>query len=454
MHNIRSLFLLLFSISIFAQDEPVYDEKDFETFQRFYEKQLKSNKGNENILVLPGVIANRQAKTITIDALATGLDENAPMEYYLVSTIGKEYEALTTSHLKASDLEAAFTFLGISKGDLTDYANLRFWPYGQNISITLAQKSDGKFEPLTSYAYNGQTQTSPVNKWFIYTGSTLTKTQKVNYNAANDTGDLISTYNSDTTMIDVPLQRPKSATYGNISPNIENQLKRKEHVLIRIQLPRIKSTLHKYKLYIQLSDIKTNIHQASYKIIDQDGREKKIDQFHLLLESLYKKLERKELIYMNIVYPAKGSRLALTEISKILVKLADEEYIKMNGLADQLYPKAFLTIPEWTMPTERIIQPVEIVIPPKGEVMRFRYFNEKYDDEGEKILTEETYNFKSLAELNKIMLKRKLWETDTVLFYTDQSIPYEVYQMLYNGIRKRFNNTYVFDIKEFKELNK
>src|SRR5690606_20881817 len=86
---------------------------------------------DEDLLIRPGLIANRKLRTIQLEAWGTGLREPSPVEFWITTAAGKSYEALTVCAASAEDLKAAAEFIGMPEGRVTDRRHLWFQPRGE-----------------------------------------------------------------------------------------------------------------------------------------------------------------------------------------------------------------------------------------------------------------------------------------------------------------------------------
>ena len=119
-----------------------------------YEADRRRHADNPDMLVLPGLLADRRARTVTIRARATGLPRGEPMEFFLIpADSGKDYEALAVAFVKPSDVDRAIRFIGLTPGRPINYAQQRFWAKGPRLSIHYewdqpAAEEGGKPQPV------------------------------------------------------------------------------------------------------------------------------------------------------------------------------------------------------------------------------------------------------------------------------------------------------------------
>lgn len=95
-------------------------------------------KGSPDVLLLPGLLADRRAQQITCHAEATGIHHTEPVEFFLVSPeSGHDYEAMAVALVKPGDVRKGLEFIGMTPGECVDFTQLHFWPKGERVVVTL-----------------------------------------------------------------------------------------------------------------------------------------------------------------------------------------------------------------------------------------------------------------------------------------------------------------------------
>jgi hypothetical protein len=86
---------------------------------------------NPDILVLPGLVADRRGKHVDLMIESTGLGANEACEYLLVGPGSDHaYEALLWSFASPADIHTALRFIGMPTGSPFDPSSLRYWSKG------------------------------------------------------------------------------------------------------------------------------------------------------------------------------------------------------------------------------------------------------------------------------------------------------------------------------------
>ncbi|MDE0837441.1 MAG: hypothetical protein OSB41_00150 [Kiritimatiellae bacterium] len=193
---------------------------------------------SSHVLVLPGLIADRETREVRFLAEATGVGANEIIEFMVVGPgSSHDYESLAVSFAKASDLNEALRFVGMPAGRAVNYADLAFWPKGERVIVHVS--------PLDSPTNNAAAWADPVRienliwlkekgqpmnaSGLVFTGSRMVPAPDGGTNMlfAADTTDpraIISTYNEPQTLLDVPFQAGKGSVYAN-------QIMRESHAM-------------------------------------------------------------------------------------------------------------------------------------------------------------------------------------------------------------------------------
>ena len=100
-----------------------------------YVANQKKYADNEDVLVLPGLVAKRQEGRVEILIESTGVTSGDATEFLVVYTESSHgYETLFWSHAKPSDIHRALEFIGLRAGGASNPAALRFWSKGARIN--------------------------------------------------------------------------------------------------------------------------------------------------------------------------------------------------------------------------------------------------------------------------------------------------------------------------------
>lgn len=199
---------------------------------------------NTNVLLRPGLIADRTSRTVRLSAESTELDRNDPVEFLLITIdSGKDYEALAVSFASAADIHQALEFIGLKPGLCVNQATLRFWPKGDRVRVTFRYRNPrvpdtprpepNRHSPEPKAFIEVQAEQlvldSRTGKTLPETGFVFTGSERVPapgngtglvYSAdAFSPGSIISIYNDPSTVLDVPRRTAQQEVYARQVPN-------------------------------------------------------------------------------------------------------------------------------------------------------------------------------------------------------------------------------------------
>ena len=207
--------------------------------KKTYEANLAKYGKSADMLVRPGLLANRQEKWVRIAAEATGLTSGDPMEFWLISDeSGHDYEAVAVSFARPSDVHKALVFIGVNPGWPVAYSRFRFWPKGERALVTYEWDSPGAAGANAATRQRARAEQLIVDRkthrplplaGLTFTGSfwdALPDHPDQTGYAADfiDPNTIASDFNDPTTVLDVPRQADKSAVYSQQTWNPDFKL--------------------------------------------------------------------------------------------------------------------------------------------------------------------------------------------------------------------------------------
>lgn len=202
--------------------------------------------GEEDVLRLPHLVANRVAKRIEIDAITTEVKESDILEFLLISRpSGHAYESLAVSEVKPGDVQKALKFIGMEPGHGVNPAKLQFWPKGERavVSVILKNAPEGtKPTRVERLVLNERTKAPIPDTGFVFIGSRMIperefsghpklgtrevkETGKMLFAAdAREPNSIIANYNESDSIFDVPRVAVKSDVYRSQVANPDTML--------------------------------------------------------------------------------------------------------------------------------------------------------------------------------------------------------------------------------------
>ena len=228
-------FLVFFTAPVLAQDEtpfkikPQGHEQNKQEAVRAYERNLKKHAGDTNILVRPGLVADKKDRRVEVMVERTGLQPNAPCEFTVIDeTSDHGYEALLISFAKPSEVHRALQFIGAEPGESFDPASLRHWPKGEPFVLSIV-RTNGPALRLEQLLLDRRTGKTLREEGFLFTGSRMLPSPEDAHKqvyAADEyqPKSIVALFNSTYSVLEVPYSAAKEAVYQNTSINPEHSL--------------------------------------------------------------------------------------------------------------------------------------------------------------------------------------------------------------------------------------
>ena len=189
---------------------------------------LKQSVGHSNLLVLPGLVADKARRRVEVMVESTQLGPNAACEFTIVSeTSDHAYEALLIAFAQPSAVDRALHFIGLEPGESFDPGSLRFWAKGERVVLSLLWTSGPavRLEKLLVDRRTGQTLRED---GFMFTGSRMVPSirnprQPVYAADEYQPKAIVSLFNSTYSVLEVPYAASKDAVYQNtiVNPALE-----------------------------------------------------------------------------------------------------------------------------------------------------------------------------------------------------------------------------------------
>ena len=200
---------------------------------------LKRHASDPEILVLPGLVADRSRRRVEVMVERTRLAPESPCEFTVIAeTSDHAYEALLVAFAKPSDVHRALQFIGIEPGAPFDPDGNRFWARGEPCVLRVAGSNQPPLR-LEQLLLDRRTGKTLREEGFLFTGSLKTPAigdSQAGVYAADEyqPKSIVSLFNSSHSVLQVPYVAPKSDVYQNTIINPEHELP--EGVLLTLVL--------------------------------------------------------------------------------------------------------------------------------------------------------------------------------------------------------------------------
>jgi hypothetical protein len=230
--------LLCVASVLVCQSLPAADEEEIRTANlevaaQWHAANTRAAETAPHLTVLPRVLVDTTAKTVSFYAEATGIAVSEPVEFFLIGEkSGNAYEALAVALAEPGDIAAGLRLLGLPEGRSANPEATRFWPKGERVIMTFNGR---RAEELLLDARTGKPLPS---RGLVYTGSQRIPSEK------GSTPELAaqvrppfaiaSNYNEPDSILDVPWQAPQSAVYSHQAQNPEFLFPAGERILVVI----------------------------------------------------------------------------------------------------------------------------------------------------------------------------------------------------------------------------
>lgn len=363
--TLLSALLFITLSSVMADDLDPAQKANRETVAKELDARKAMFQADSRKLVLPGLLADADARTIELAVEATGISKNAIVEFFLIGEgSGHDYESLFTSLATAKDLDAALKFVGMKPGRNAFAMPLSFWPRGERVRAAL-KLADGSERALESMVFDKGVETAGSTlpeTGFVYCGSGESRIEKGQLAADFDGPcSILSTYNEPTTLLDVPRRASQNEVYEQFLANPDASMK--------------KFSLHRLVLRpeARATEQGPRVRDFAYTIgADGNGgltfqEANAVDAAPMPLGDTAKLVEKLKAFakdhdaFVTLDWTDAVPCGAAADFAKLLSVIDAEDCIRVEAPKDgQLYYRAFLPQTEWRDRAERPTQPCEL----------------------------------------------------------------------------------------------
>lgn len=330
-------------------------------------KAMEKHKDNKDMLVLPGLTADRKARRVEVLAEPTGLQAEEIVEFLLVDQSSSHgYEAMLWSFAKPSDVHKALEFIGLKPGQPYNPNAMRFWASGDKVMVSVVPGEGDEQVPIERLILNEEENETLPEEGFIFSGSGTVIAKdgsgKKSYIADIwDPKSVASVYNEPSAVLDVPRQAAKDALYGKQVVNPEFRLSGGRLVKIIMEpgdTNGVPAALN-FELAIGMSADGTNL---SFRLT---GDEKKplieASEMRQVLEKILAMGKDKAAPFVKVLF---NDAIKVGDVSKACIPLAMMETMGMMRIEPPaeggLYYRAFVPEQSWRDPEGRPSQPWEL----------------------------------------------------------------------------------------------
>ena len=331
-----------------------------------YEANLAAHSKDPDKLVLPGLLADRQARRVEVLAECTGLSANEAAEFLLIDQGGSHgYEAMLWSMARPSDVDRALEFIGLRRGASVNPAVPRIWSDGDRVQLTVLPP-DGKRFPIEQLILDIQTEKTLPEEGFVFAGSVTVPSTDGKEPAAYaadvyDPRSLASIYNESTSVLDVPRRVDKGEAYGRQVVNPDHAFAGGTLLTVVMTPARIPGAPDAPSLRLHLEAVPKST-GVICRLTDRDHKQM-LESADLMavLEKIVPTTPGAVVPFLDLSF---GENLLLPHAQKAAALLAALEPLGVVRVRppprDHLYHRAFAPDPEWREAAGRPSQPWEL----------------------------------------------------------------------------------------------
>jgi hypothetical protein len=358
-----------------AQDEPAALTNNTEAMQRLFLDEQARFAGDTNMLVLPGLRADRARREIVIQAEATGIGENDTAEFFIIAPhSGNGYEALSRSLASAGDIDRGLRFIGMTPGRGIDYDRQQFWPKGERVNVwfripgrpaapvraesLVLDVRAGR--PLPS---SGLVYVQPPAEWAAQSASPGEHPVD-----ADTRGSVAANYNEICTLLDVPRAAPQSEVYAKqtVNTGLLFHAGQPLEIVMEPELPAGRARVLDLELTVTgspvasqtLADLRFAFRADDNAVAAASGMD-----LNALLRSLVTLCQEGRDPFVALRIDGRVQIEALKALCLVLASIETDRGIRMEPpAAGNLYYKAYMPDDELRDRETRIMQPAELTL--------------------------------------------------------------------------------------------
>lgn len=403
----------------------------------FVEAAGKEAQTNQDFWAQPGVVADLKNKTVYVYAEGLGMTRHDPIEFGLIGPKSShDYEALARSFADPLDVHTALEKTGMAPGQAVDYSRLMLWPRGSRVDITITRHAeenpfwhaDESALPLQHYLFDAEQNQPLADGGFVFTGSQMITpgSGPAEYAASwRDPYSIVSTYNEEETVMDVPWAAVQSEVYGTIKAHPDNLLSLHELVVFRFT----PSDTHLKTLDVDITLGNESV-RASWAT-----NQTTFENVAYLCDHLTEMLRSGTVPYLNIALEENITIANLIPSLREIESITDGDGVRINPPLDgHLFYKAFLPEEAWRDRQQRPGQPWELHLARKNNDLSGTLYqlNETWDTNQNKFVVHEiAHPVDSPAQVTETVAE-STGQIRVMLIYADMYITYN--ELLYYAL--------------------
>jgi len=342
-----------------------------------YRDDLVEFRDNPDVLVLPGVLANRRDRWVRVAAETTGLEKGSPVEFILIAqNSSKAYESAAVAFALPHHVQEALEFLGVPPGRpaAVGITSLPTWSKGERIIVEIerggtdsATGEPGRFRAESLVVNTREGGTMPEDG-FVFVrppgaASGHGKEDPLYAAGGADPGAVIAAYNEPTTVLDVPRRVAQTAAYSSFVPNPQLLLPAYAPLtfVLRPEAPLGRPRVADLKLTVAGGESGA-FEDLTYQVEALPGLPLPTGERLADLLAFFGTLtDSGRDPFVRIGFAADLPLSAVTKVCRIIATIDTARGIRVEPPEEgQLFYHAFLPNEEWRDPKRRFVEPLEL----------------------------------------------------------------------------------------------
>ena len=355
-----------------------------------YEAHLAAHANDPEKLVLPGLLADRQARRVEVLAECTGLAARETVEFLLIDQGGSHgYESMLWSMARPSDVDRALEFIGLRRGAPVHPAVPRVWSDGDRVQLSV-QTADGKSFPIEQLILDLETEKTLPEEGFVFAGSVTVPSADGRQPAAYaadvyDPRSVASIYNEATSVLDVPRRVDKGESYGRQVVNPDRVLAGGTLVTVVMTPARAPGVPDTPSWRLQLEAVPESTGMVC-RLTDQDKKTVlETPDLMAVLEKMVPGTPGGAAPFLELTIAENLPLEFAQKTGALLAALEPLGAVRVRPPPrDHLFHRAFAPVPEWREPAGRPSQPWELHLSrEKGKIAATLVRQEPVEEPGE-----------------------------------------------------------------------
>ena len=401
---------------------------------------------NPDVLLLPGLMADRKHQLVDLYAAATGPGADSAIDV-LITSQGKQMGSeLAVTFAESGDIQQALEFIGMTAGHPVDVDRMQYWPKGERVTATVSWSEPGgvqftRSERIERLIVDKVWNTTLPEQGFRFVG--------VPADANGSTADVLTCFNSRSSVLEVAYLVDRRTVSGRLFANPEYSFAVGQALKVRLrpEFRNGRSRVLDYALNIRPGSGSDSgkLSRLTASLIDGNAATVVDSNFEGVFVFLQKAIEDGREPFLDVSYDDALPASSVREVARFIRQFLIPQQIRFEPGAAQLYYSAFLPDESWRDPDrrQRGSQPIEIHWERSAD-RAFAGAIVQYAMAGDAGQVSARVEFSGMQEFESAIRDGQPWSTDAVFIMVDPTQPYGQIRAVYNRIRDDFPNVYVF----------